>query len=232
MVSPDIAVVSPELLFVQMGTIASLPGLVRLGYELCGTYVLDRNGRDGFRSCSKLSTPDRLASFVNEASGLRGVRAARCALRRIAGGSASPAETLLAMLLCMPVRLGGYGLPLPSMNRGFDFTKHGVRVARRRRCRCDLMWPAAKLCIEYNSRAFHSDPERMERDAARTDALQFAGIMAIVVTPAQLFDVEAFDGIAHVVARRLGHRLRVRTADFSACQKRLREQLFDHLDNP
>ena len=100
-----------ELAFVQVATHLPFPELVRLGFELCGAYSVDRTASGGFFQRKPLTTPQRIAQFACDNASLRGSAKARRTLRYIAENAASPAETRIAMSLTLPLAEGGFGLP-------------------------------------------------------------------------------------------------------------------------
>ena len=106
---------SPELAFVQMAEVLDCPRLVKLGDELCGIYGIETVGIVDFDRTSPFTTVKRLGRFLLKAECMPGLVKARKAVRHIAPGSASPMETAIVLLLCLPPRLGGYGLPRPVM---------------------------------------------------------------------------------------------------------------------
>lgn len=55
---------SPELCFVQMAVELSLPALIRLGFELCGTYGIATIGRIDYARTAPFTTLARLTRFV------------------------------------------------------------------------------------------------------------------------------------------------------------------------
>ena len=71
---------SPELCFVQMASELSLPALIRLGFELCGTYGVATVGKADFRFERPFTTPARLARFLDKAANMPGTVKARKAL--------------------------------------------------------------------------------------------------------------------------------------------------------
>ena len=101
----DIFCSSPELCFLQMARVLPLLQLIKLGFELCGCYALAPDGRAIEQPA--LTSKDRIDDFLRSAKGARGVAQARQALAHIVEGSASPRETALAMLLCLPPCRGG-----------------------------------------------------------------------------------------------------------------------------
>lgn len=159
-------VCSPEFTFVQAAAICELPKFIEIGYELCGTYDLSGGG---YRECAPLTTVERLTAFAGAADGVHGVRKARRALRYVAERSASPRETVLTMLLCLPYGLGGYGIEMPLLNHRVDVVGDALKMTSKKYCVCDLFWPKANLVIEYGGGGVaHRDRARIERfDAPR-----------------------------------------------------------------
>lgn len=215
------SVCAPPLCFVHMATLLSRPKLIELGYELCGTYDLS-NGN--LRACAPLTSVEQLTAYVDSLGPVNGKRKAAQALRSIANGAASPRETILAMLLHLPYRMGGYGLEMPLLNYRIDLGKRERRIAGKNYLVCDLYWPEAKLDLEYDG-GDHSDPEQMQKDSMRRDALVSMGITVITVTKWQLEDGGEMNAIAHAVAERLGKRLRYVDPEFTRANIALRKEL-------
>lgn len=215
------SVCSPELCFVQMATLWELPKLVELGFELCGTYDLS-NGEH--RRCAPLTSVDKLSAYVASLGTVRGKRRAAAALRHVADGSASARETILTMQLTLPYRMGGYGLQMPLLNHRIDLGKRERRIAGRNYLVCDLFWPTARLDVEYDG-GDHADPERMQKDSMRRDALVSMGITVITVTKWQLEDGGEMNAIAHAIAERIGKRLRYVDPEFTRANRALRHTL-------
>lgn len=223
----DVVVVSPALSFLQMAESFPLETLVVAGMELCGRYAVSREG--AISSRCPLTSASRLRRFVGQAEGMRGVKKARRALRFVMDDSASPMETSLALLLSMPHSLGGYGLPRPVMNLRIDavaFDKCMVgHCAESRFFRGDLCWPQAKLCVEYDSDAYHTGADRIAHDSWRRTELHLAGFSVVTITRGQLYDVSSMDRVARLLAKQLGVRARRKDALFAERQRSLREAL-------
>lgn len=162
---------SPELAFVQMAEVLDCPRLVKLGDELCGIYGIETVGIVDFDRTSPFTTVKRLGRFLLKAECMPGLVKARKAVRHIAPGSASPMETAIVLLLCLPPRLGGYGLPRPVMNGRASLKKQACRKPSDRRYRCDLLWPAADIAVEYDSFLHHGSRAKMADDARRRNDL-------------------------------------------------------------
>jgi hypothetical protein len=117
--SCEVHVATPEYAFLQIAGSYPLSRLVAFGYELCGTYSLRpwEEGRPAHYSCVPLTNPERLRRFVQTHKSRRGGLAACRAAALVKGVSGSSMEPVLVLLLCLPVRMGGYGLPWPDMNK-------------------------------------------------------------------------------------------------------------------
>lgn len=219
---------SPEFCFLQMATRLSLARLILLGFELCGTYAIVDDGPAQNRQES-LTSVAKLRAFVQASPHASGRTKALRALRYCMDGSASPMETVLTMLLCLPYGLGGYGLVQPFLNYRVDVPSGMRRVADRGYCLADLCWPEAKLCVEYDSREYHVEPERQESDSRRRNTLVALGFTMIVVSRGQIADSGAFNRLAHQVAQQTGKRLRYKDPEFTRKHRALRDELFEAL---
>lgn len=235
--SEDAYVASPQFAFLQMAQQLSLAQLVALGDELCGHYAFGPRAAFGVRSRTMpLVSIEAIASFIEQArsicggngraSGPTGIRKAERALVHMVERSASPRETMLEMLLSMPCRLGGYGLPRPSMNAEITLDEKARAIARRRTLRADLFWPERRLDLEFNGRAAHSGEEAELSDRARTNALQLMGYTVREITGRQLDDLAQFDAIALHIAKLLGKRVEPRQRGPLPQRLRLRGELF------
>lgn len=201
-------IASPEMAFAQMAT--SLPPhlLAKLGYELCATYAMFPNSTALYGKPVPPTATQALMTYLTRAKGLPGATAALRALRYVADASGSPMETVLALRFCLPSRLGGYGLPLPKMNYRIDPQRNRKLSTGRRYYLCDLFWPEAGLCVEYDSDSEHTGPERIARDARRRNDLTDLGVTVIVATNQQVSSTKGFDVLAQQVAKALGRRIR------------------------
>ncbi len=214
---------TPEFVFLQMAGVMSLERLILLGFELCGTYTA--SGKNGFASNSfALTAPAKIKRFVEGAPRCKGRAQALRATKYVLSGSASPKESQLAMLLCLPYRLGGYGLQQPEMNRRIELDPVTQFLLKKRFVVCDLYWSAAKLDLEYDSTEFHSTKEKLVADARRRAALESRGIASINVTSSQIAQPDEIEALAKTVARMLGKQIRP-PHDFSSHIHTLRAEI-------
>ena len=242
-ISKNVYVSSPEFLFLQMATRLDLPELVSLGMELCGTYrrkvEVPVLGTDSTRFVTDyhqlpLSTPRRLRGFLASMKSSPGINKALKALEYVIPNSASPMETALYLLLCLPRRVGGYALPKPELNPPIVLTKAGRRHTLRRQAKPDLFWREAKLDLEFNSDEFHTKDTRAI-DSMRRKALESMHVEVIELTTDELLATDLFHATVLRIALRLKKQLRPEgEGDFIHKRSVLRSKLLiedESLDN-
>ncbi|MCI2241728.1 hypothetical protein [Adlercreutzia faecimuris] len=224
----DLYVSSPELCFLQMAPSLPFGRLVLLGMELCGGYALDPDSLEGFRCREALSSAAALRRTTRRLAGVKGVKAARFAVRFVADGALSPMEAAVVLLLCAPTSRGGYGLELPALNAEVRLTRSAGRWPASRLC--DLYWPARRLAIEYDSNRFHVGAERIARDAARRAQLAREGVEVLTLTWDQVRHAGRFHEVAVLVAMRLRGGFRCSRSDWEARRAELRRQVLPGRD--
>ena len=134
-------------------------------------------------------------------------------------------EAVLALLLTLPTRIGGYGLPAPQLNYRVT-TSIADRSASDRAYRvCDVYWPEWRIDLEYDSDLHHSGGGKIAQDAIRRNELVGKRISVITATRQHLFRPELLRATAEQIARLMGRKLRIRTAGFEEKQEILRRQL-------
>lgn len=217
-------VTSPELTFVHLASLLSFPRTVHLGYELCGTYAPDASRPFGVRERPPLTTPAKLAAYLDEIGPVRGVRQARSALAHVLCRSASPPESTLAILLTLPCARGGSGMIRPRMNEPVSLGKRGSWTTDRSGFRCDLLWPDQGVAVEYDSTLCHTGAARIARDAARRNALESLGLTVVTATWRQVANVREYNRFARILAGHLGTRIRP-CPDYPKRQQALRREL-------
>ena len=225
-VGKGVYIASPELLFVEMATRLEFIDLVLFGLELCGTYTLSATGEPGSQGCPAATTRRTLSSYVKHAKGMRGAAIAQKALRWVVDGSNSPMESALMLFLCLPVRLGGYAFPIPSLNPTTRLGKKAARILDYDSMRCDLHWIKEHVAIEYASSERHLTPQAAATDARRANALNYKDIDLITVTPQIIANHTQFDNVARQLAKALHVRMDSRKLLFTQNRRDLRRQLF------
>lgn len=232
-VNRSVCIASPQLVFVQLARSLPLALLVKLGDELCGTYTstFDEEGQDRRRN-APLCSVATLGDFIEAVPWMRGSTCARRALPFIVEGSCSARESDLEMLLCLPQRHGGFGLPKPQMNMRVDFDHVAGAQARQTFARCDLCWPESKLDVEYDGRMWHEDEERAWHDKARVNGLQHMGYHVVTVSNAEFENRALLDSIAIDLAKIVGHRLRITSSDAFRKRDELHKTLLNSWQHP
>lgn len=198
-IAQDLYISTPEATFLQLGKELSLIQLITVGYELCGSYGLSAQSSSGFLRREPRSNPQLIERYLEKCEGIHGVKAAKRASSYLIKGSASPMESLLSMLLCLPPSLGGFGLPRPELNCPIETNEGSVAIRR-----CDLCWPDQRFALEYDSDTFHSDASKLHLDSDR----------------GQLFN------LATIASKRLGKRLSPTPFDFAQKQDEIYQAVF------
>ena len=234
-VMPGILVASPEFCFVLMASRLSLLQLIAYGMELCGIYALrTANGTATRYDRKPLTTVRKLTQFVGRCEGHGGVKAARRALQYVLDGSASPMETACEMMVCLPFKLGGYGLPKPLMNGGVSLSAKARAMARKRENRCDLYWPEHNLAFEYDSEYSHGTSRLRAADVKRSNILEFDGKTVVTATWWSVDDVAEFENLMVMLAKHMKLKLRVRVdrRDFNRRIDQLRSVVLPPVEHP
>ena len=216
----NVCVLAPSFMFLIAATLLSDVQLIAFGCELCGFYGFDESDKRGFRQReAPLLTVEKLRHYLANAKGCRGHRKAVAALPHIVENSASPMETFDVMALCLPCRLGGYGLEKPLMNYEVPLNNRAARIAKRHKCFLDMGYVEIGLDIEHQGKLDHSSPEDKASDRARVNALKEMGFEVIELTKDQVDDLYAFEYIVQRIAGLLGKR--IRKANLGATTARL-----------
>jgi len=228
-INAELVVSSPELCFLQMAGELPLIDLVVLGFEFCGSYRLGRQSEpeQGLRADRPLSSVAKLSAYLEKTAGLRGHKNAAYALKFIVDRSASPMETALCMLLTLPCRLGGYGLPQPQLNYGLGASNKTRKIGPSRGSEFygDLYWPEQRVDVEYDSDAYHNERKARTKDGARRNALTVAGETVLTVSRDQIMQTAELRTVARELSALLGKRLRDSGQDFRARHTLLRARL-------
>ena len=226
-IADSVYIVSPELTFFQAGKLLSFPALLEFGMQLCGMYALDSDARRGFQQgVPPLTSTDRLQRYASSLIHLNKRSPSVRALNWLADGSASPMESKLELLLCLPPREGGYGIPLPVLNRALVLPKGAASMLGQSVAKPDLLWESHRLCVEYDSDSEHTGSHRIAEDAERRDVLTYLGYTTIVVTRMQLQNPRKFHHVATQIAKLLGKRLHIDNENWLDRHRLLRGQLF------
>lgn len=217
-------VVSPELCFLQMAQSLSRVQLVRTGFDLASQYSFLPDGSIAFRL--PVTSSLRLERYLRLVEGMRGLVNARWASKFVCDNSASPRETELAMLLCLPCHCGGYGLPNPRLNEQVAIESKYQHLFSSNYYVCDLLWKEARFALEYDSDQFHVGSDRIAHDSERRSALDLLGTKVVSVTNHQIKNVQEMDKIARLATRCLNKRFHADHGyDYRQRQRQLRKEI-------
>ena len=229
-IGKDLYASSPAFCFLQLASRLPLLDLIQLGNEFCGAYMPYEFDDSGIVRCPPLTDKASIGNLLNRLPDRRGIKAAMRALKYIVDNSASPKETGLEMLLCLPPSLGGYGIPVPEMNSCVDMA-HAVQFPwDSDLCLGDLTWPEKRLVVDYNGEESHKGIERKERDDLRRNRLLSAGFKVIDAFKQHLSDPTWTDVLVGQVMRGLGRHVdrRQRTDRWACRSAALRKLVSSH----
>ena len=186
-----------------------LVGLVLVGMELMGTYRLAAPGGETRYQQKALLTSSGMERFLAGIPHVYGRNRLDTALRLALPHSASPMETALALMLCLPETYGGYGLPRPLLNREKPVSNHEQLWDGGPSITPDLLWEEANLVIEYDSDEMHGSAgaRKLARDATRANVLSAMGYTVLRVTTLNIQSRADVERLATQVADRLGMQI-------------------------
>lgn len=221
-VADGLYVPSPELSLIQTALTLPVLDALEAGYALCGRFAEGAGRGAGLRERVPVTTLESIRCFARANARLRGSSKMLALLPYIKEGSASPRESMLALCLMLPYRLGGFGLDGALMNERIDVSVRARKTSGGSYYVADLCWPREKLIVEYDS-DLHLTSEQLAHDAKRRGALETDGYAVVTVNRVHLRSIDEMTRIAMRIARRLGRRFRPR----SACFERKQAELFE-----
>jgi very-short-patch-repair endonuclease len=203
----------------------SLARALEVGMEFCGTYAprsIDPDDK-GMRDY-QLMDAARFERHVNAWKGMHGLTQARVVAKYLANGSASPMETKLYLLLCLPQLYGGYNLARPELNAQVDTPEDSMYILRAQHIYPDELWRKAHVVVEYDGE-YHNDPRQAARDELRRSILESMGYTVFVFKKQHVYNPLVFDKMVSTVAAKLGRRIRPLSLKQQLARERLREEL-------
>ena len=209
--SKYVYIVSPELLFLDLARddSISIEDLAIIGFELCGTYLLDDSWDGLTQTEAALTSTVKLERFIRTNKGFSGAKRAARALRLVYDKSNSPMETVLAALVTFPRQMGGFGIGPIAMNQEVE-TADGTKWV-------DLLIKGANVGLEYKGRDTHP-PEQTQRDDRRQNRLVGSGITILNVWYEDLAELHLLNQLHADIVKAMGKRLRIRDEQFEARQ--------------
>lgn len=210
----------PELALCQLAACEDigLVDLVGIAFEMCGTYLIDDDPESwkGFVNTDGPATsPEKVARFSRLLGRTPGSEKLRKALSLTLPGAHSPMETVLAMLLSMPRKMGGFGIKGLVLN--YPVSAGAFRAV------IDVAIPKFKLGLEYKGIAYHAI-EQSGRDDRRQNVLVGLGWTILNVWKEDLQDAVLFGRFQESLFRSMGCRFRP-PCGFDAAQRNLRRTL-------
>lgn len=149
------SIAGPELLFVEMGALMSLPTQVMLGIELCGTFSRDaadpRMGKVTY-SINPATTVEKLADFVHSAKFVTGLGQAREALQYVADNAWSPMEATIATLASLSVGHFGYDMGRVRLNMRVEAERQLHDLGTKASRVPDLLFAETPVGINYDGK--------------------------------------------------------------------------------
>lgn len=215
----NIYVLSPIASLMRAAPAMSDIAILKALYQLVGSY---RYGKDGLHERPALMTVAAVNAYLEAAQGIRGAKKVQTLLKYVVDGAASPEEAKVAIVLVLPERMGGYGLPLPTLNESITVLKNGEPETRRP----DIFWKAYKLIVEYLGEEFHNRPDRFGPDAARKAHFQEAGYKVIDLTHYQITRKDELESVVATIRRHMGMKPLKQGEDYMQKNAELRKALF------
>ena len=221
----QIFMASPEMSFVQAATYLSFARLVHYGCALCGLYALDEFGGTGISARVALTNRRKLKAFIDEAPSLDGSVLARRALKYVLEGSRSPRESTVAMILSLPMRYGGMGLPAPELNRRIEIPERLRNQTDRAWFEIDFLWEKARVAAEYDSDLIHATSTHLTTDAIKRNVLFNMGYWPFTFTRLQVNSSKQMDQAAEQLRVLLKVKCRKKPKNYEMLKAQLRREL-------
>ena len=208
-------------------SIERLVAATLIACEFAGTYRLGVGGRGTSYHRPPLMDASSLAAVIAAMQGTANKTRAAEVSGLFYEGSASPMETGLALMLTLPVHVGGLGLPRAELNAPVDVSAYRGLLTDRDEVSPDLQWRTGHVALEYDSAEFHErrGTRQAEEDARRANILTCCGYRVMRVTPGVIRTVRDVELLARQIAQLLGIEL-ARPTDIHALR---RARLFELL---
>ena len=209
---------SDEDLLVWEG-IERLATAIKALTDFSGTYRLpSRPGEKTLYQQPPLVRFADMRTYLAAEPAMRGAKKVREVLSRAFEGSASPMETALALMLTLPVEMGGFGLPRPTLNRQVFVEPEDRELTAADELYGDLSWAPEKsdahdgphVIVEYDGYENHEarGSVQLDHDRERANSLTALGWDVLSVSDAHVTNLRRLSRLAAQVARLLGVKLR------------------------
>lgn len=187
-------------------SIRRLVATAAIACEFSGTYRLRTQGGSVLYQAPRLMSTASLPHMIDAANASFVAKRIRTVAAIAFDSSASPMETALALLLTMPLDLGGIGLPKPQLNRAVDVSALRGALSDRDHVTPDMVWEGEHVALEYDSSEFHAlkGARQLGQDAIRANILSAMGYSVFRVTPEMVGTLSGLEMLARQLAARLG----------------------------
>ena len=172
--------------------------------EFAGTYRLGARGGRARYHVQPLMSMEGLRQMAGQLRPGAAATRAREVAELAFDGAASPMEASLALMLSLPVGLGGLGLPKPQLNVAIDVSSRRGVLTDADQVTPDFLWPEERVALEYDSGEFHAGEPGLGRDAARANTLTAMGYRVFRATPWQVRSLAGIELLGRQLARALG----------------------------
>ena len=201
-----VRIISPELCFLLAAQALTFAQLVLLGCDLCAIYARDPGEIAGQRRREPVTTAADINNYLQKVKKVDGINKARQAAKYILDRSNSPRESILAVLMNLPISRGGYRLLEPNLNYDVGLNEAGARMLGRPSCCCDFVWSEQKVVAEYDSNATHLEVDQHYKDKRRFNALILSGQTVISITNEHFASLKQLDELFRLLRKTLGMR--------------------------
>ena len=261
-IRPDVFVASPELCFLNAAAILPFNALVLYGMELCGTYARTESIYDsrhaseiegeriasefqhastasGYSSTNParykrtpLTTVQKIEAYLDKSEGAAGIKAARQACRYLLNGSASARESVLATIMTLPPRLGGFGMPAPNLNYGIEVNLLSkICAGKKITLHGDIVWRYARLVVEYDGLQ-HGMIDNHSIDKQRDHLLLEAGYEVVRFTDKSIRSGLELERLARTINRKAHLRRPASALQWDTRKERTLDELLFRSDPP
>lgn len=223
-----VVITSPWYELVRHATSMSMVEISIQIMTLTSIFKLNPLSPDGFDESTPIISWFDLEQYVSDAKGMPGIKRVREAMGWSRPNARSPREIDLTLMLCMPYRHGGCGLPVPELNHEVQPGGIAATMLEKQTCFIDLFWRSLVnneyACgVEYLGKDRHKD---IGEDLTRVYAMRLLKIDLLLVADEQFSDALQMLMIAQDIAKSIGFRPR---GDRWPTAKRLQE-LIDEID--
>ena len=225
--SESLYIVRPELCFLLAGNDLSIPELVMVADDLCGTFFKNLTEKNELQSREPLTNITKIHDYLYSTSGVKGLKKAKQAMQYALEKSNSPKETEMAAASKLSFYQGGYALFPPELNYRVFLSEEGKMMMDRDFLCCDMVWPEQKVVVEYDSEEFHISKNQFVYDKRRSTALNMSGYKVFNITKDNLKNFGEVEKIFLSLRKALGMRMRPeRLAQYTDKRKETVKQIF------